>query len=76
MVSFWDFLKDAGNQAVLAWIGSGIAAAATGVRAIVKFRAKNGDHKTAPSVIADRGSIAAGNDVNINTRSSSKRSRK
>jgi hypothetical protein len=57
--SIWDFLKDGSNQAVLSWIGGGIAAVAAGIWAIVKLMAKKGDHKPLqPSVSADRGSVA------------------
>jgi hypothetical protein len=62
--SIWDFLKDGSNQAVLTWIGGGIAAVATGIWAIVKLMAKNGGHKPLqPSVGADRGSVASGGDI-------------
>ena len=40
LLSGWDFLKDPNNQAVLTWIGGGIAAVATAIFAVVKFRAK------------------------------------
>jgi hypothetical protein len=39
--SIWNFLKD--NQAILSWIGGGIAAVAAGSWAVVKFVAKNSD---------------------------------
>jgi hypothetical protein len=71
--SIWDFLKDGSNQAVLSWIGGGIAVIAAGIWAVIKFRVKNGDQKPSkPSVSADRGSMAAGRDISINTRGSSK----
>ncbi len=67
--SIWDFLKDGTNQAVLSWIGGGIAAVAAGIWAIVKFMAKIGDQKSpGPSVGADRSSMAAGRDMKINVR--------
>src|SRR5258707_11465332 len=34
--SIWDFLKDGSNQAVLKWIGSGIAALAVGIWGLIK----------------------------------------
>jgi hypothetical protein len=49
--SVWDFLKDGTNQAVLSWIGGGIAAVAAGIWAVVRFMAKDGDNKPSkPSV--------------------------
>jgi hypothetical protein len=80
--SIWDFLKDGSNQAVLSWIGGGIAAVAAGIWAIVKLVAKNGEHKPSkPSVTADRGSVASGGDIksspiNINARGSFERAAK
>jgi len=80
--SIWDFLKDGSNQAVLTWIGGGIAAVAAGIWAVVKVMAKNGDNKPSkPSVIADRGGVAAGGDIkgspiNINTGGSPERTAK
>jgi hypothetical protein len=77
--SVWDFVKDPNNQAVLSWMGGGIAAVAAGIWAVVRFRAKNGDDKSSkPGVSADRGSVAAGGNivgspVNIDARDSSKR---
>lgn len=72
--SIWNFLKDGSNQAVLGLIGGAIAAVAAGIWAVVKFMAKNGDQKPPqPSVSADRGGMAAGRDININGRGSSKR---
>ena len=77
--SIWDFLKDGSNQAVLSWIGGGIAAVATAIWAVVKLVTKKADPKPSkPSVSADRGSVAAGGDfknspVNIDPRGSSKR---
>jgi hypothetical protein len=72
--SIWDFLKDGSNRAVLSVIGGAIAALATAVWAVVKYMAKNGDHKPSqPSVSADHGSVAGGRDVTINARGSSKR---
>jgi hypothetical protein len=71
--SIWDFLKDASNQAVLSWIGGGIVVIAAGIWAVVKFIAKNGDQKPSqPTVSADHGSIAAGRNISINARGSSK----
>jgi hypothetical protein len=71
--STWDFLKDGSNQAVLSWIGGGIAVVAAGIWAVVKFIAKNGDNKPSqPSVSADHGSMAAGRDISVNGRGSSK----
>jgi hypothetical protein len=73
--SIWNFLKD--NQAVLSWIGGGIAAVAGGIWAVVKFMAKNGDQKPSkPGVSADHGSMAAGRDISVNARGSSKRSKR
>jgi hypothetical protein len=70
-----DFLKD--NQAVLGWIGGGVVAVVTGIWAVVKFIAKNDDQKPSkPSVNADRGSIAAGRDISVSTRDSSKGSKR
>jgi hypothetical protein len=74
--SIWDFLKDPANQAVLGWIGGGIAAVAAGIFAVFKFRANKGDHEPPkPSVSADHGSVAAGRDIsgaiNMNARGSS-----
>jgi hypothetical protein len=79
--TIWDFAKDPANQAVLSWIGGGIAAVAAGIWAVVRFRAKSGHHKPSRptvSVSADRGSVAAGGDfknspVDIDTRGGSKR---
>jgi hypothetical protein len=77
--SIWDFLKDGSNQAVLSWIGGGIAAVAAGIWAIVKLMAKKGDQKPLqPSVSADRGSVASGGDIksspiNIRARGTSER---
>jgi hypothetical protein len=72
--SIWDFLKDGSNQAVLSWIGGGIVVIAAGIWAVVKFIAKKADQKPSqPSVSADHGSVAAGRDISINSRSSSKR---
>ena len=74
--SFLDFLKDPDNRALLGWIGTGIAAVVGGIWAVVKFRAKKGDHEPpTPSVSADNSSVAAGRDIsgaiNINARGSS-----
>jgi hypothetical protein len=70
-----DFLKD--NQAVLSWIGGGVVVAATGIWAVVKFFAKNDDQKPSkPTVNADHGSMAAGRDISVNTRDSSKGSKR
>ena len=67
-----DFLKD--NQAVLSWIGGGIVAVATGIWAVVKFIAKSDDRKSSKAgVNADRGSMAAGRDINIDARDDSER---
>jgi hypothetical protein len=72
--SIWDFLKDGSNQAILSWIGGGIAAITAGIWAVVKFTAKNGDQKQSRlGVGADHGSMAAGRDISINTRGGSKR---
>jgi hypothetical protein len=74
--SIWNFLRD--NQAVLSWIGGGIAAVAAGIWAVVKFMAKNSNQKPSkPGVSADHGSMAAGRDISVNARSSSsKRSKR
>jgi hypothetical protein len=75
--TIWNFLKDGSNQAVLSWIAGGIAAVAAGIWAIIKFMAKNGDQKPSqPSISADHGSMAAGRDISVNARSSSKRSKR
>jgi hypothetical protein len=70
MSSIWEFVKDPDNRAVLSWAGGGIVALAAGVWVIVKFLMRNSNHKPSePSVIADRGSVAAGGDIkgsNIN----------
>jgi hypothetical protein len=72
--SIWDFLKDASNQAVLSWIGGGIAVIAAGIWAVIKFTAKyEGQKPSKPRVSADHGSMAAGRDITINRRGSSKR---
>jgi hypothetical protein len=71
--SIWDFLKDASNQAVLSWIGGGIAVIAGGIWAVMKFMAKTRDQKPSkPSVSADHGSMAAGRDIRVNGRGGSK----
>ena len=80
--SVWDFVKDPDNRVVLSWVGGGIAAIAAGIWAVIRFRAKDGDHKPSkPSVSADRGSVAAGGSIesspiNINARGSSERTAK
>jgi hypothetical protein len=72
--SIWEFLKDGSNQAVLTWIGGGIAAVAAGIWAVVKLMAKKG------SVSADHGSAASGHDINapinINSPGTSERTAK
>jgi hypothetical protein len=71
--SIWDFLKDPNNRTIISWVGGGIAAVAAGIWAVIKFMAKKGDQKPSkPSVNADRGSMAAGRDIKINARGSSK----
>jgi hypothetical protein len=73
LASIWEFLKDGSNQAVLSWIGGGIVVIAAGIWAVIKFMAKNGDQKPSkPGVSADRGSMAAGRDISISGRGSSK----
>jgi hypothetical protein len=66
------FLKDPANQAVLGWIGGGIAAVAAATWAVIKFFAKKDGPK------ADRGSVAVGRDntnspIAIDNRRSGKR---
>jgi hypothetical protein len=71
--SILDFLKDPDNRAIISWVGGGLAVVAAGIWAVIKFVAKNGDHKPSqPIVSADRGGIAAGRDISINGRRSSK----
>jgi hypothetical protein len=61
------FLKD--NQAILSWIGGGIVVVASGLFAIVKLFVKSGgENQSNPDVNADRGSVAAGRDINVNAR--------
>jgi hypothetical protein len=43
--SVWDFVKDPDNRVVLSWIGGGIAAIAAAIWAVIRFRARDGDHK-------------------------------
>jgi hypothetical protein len=75
MSGIWEFVKDPDNRAVLSWTGSGIAALAVGIWAVVKFLTTKSSHKPPkPSVSADRGSVAAGGDIkssqiNIDSRS-------
>jgi hypothetical protein len=72
--SIWNFLKDGTNQAVLSWIGGGIVVVATGIWAVVRSRVKNSDQKPSKDgVSADHGGMAAGRDISINARDSSKR---
>ncbi len=62
--SFWQFLKDPANIAVLGSIGAGIAAVAGGAWAVFTFFAKKSEKgPSAPSVNADHGSVAAGRDI-------------
>jgi tetratricopeptide (TPR) repeat protein len=65
MPGIWQFLREPANLAVLGSIGAGIAAIATGAWAVFTFFAKKKEKgPSAPSVKADRGSVAAGRDIN------------
>jgi len=64
----WSFLLDERNRTVLAWIGGGIVAVATGVWALVKFVLSERKEKRAraPIVKASQGGVAAGRDIKNN----------
>lgn len=77
MSDLWTFLGDSDNRAVLSWLGGGLVVAAGGLWAVVKFVLKRKDSggSTAPgapgtpgaSLRADRGGLAVGGDVHINS---------
>jgi hypothetical protein len=68
------FLRDSANQKALTWLGSGLVAVAGGAWAMVKFFARRPNSEDATTqqsgcttVEADRGGIAAGRDVSMQT---------
>ena len=70
----WSFLTDPQNQQTLSWLGGGLAVVCGGLWAVLRFlldRKRRGPAQAsdAPSVLADRGGIAAGRDVRIDRRS-------
>jgi hypothetical protein len=69
MASFWAFLQDETNRAILGWVGGGIIVVVGALWTAFKFYAKNEDEKSMPSLIvtADRGGLAAGGDIRNNT---------
>jgi hypothetical protein len=75
--TFWMFLKDPANQALLGWICGGIAAVAGGAWAVVKFYSKKPEDAQPRVHAAERG-VAIGRDntnsaINIGPRSVEKR---
>jgi len=76
--TIWSFLQDENNRTVLTWIGGGIAVAAGGLWAVIKFLVskKKGKSASAPKVTASHGRVAAGGNIQdskIDTRSGTKR---
>ena len=77
--SVWAFMQDPHNQAVLSWIGGGIAAVVGGLWAAFKFFFTSKEKPKAEAgttVSASNGGVAAGRDIRnskINARGGSKR---
>ena len=65
MHTLWAFLSDPANQQTLAWLGGGLVVAGGGILAGIKFILPRSSGRSAPSIKADRGGIAAGRDVNL-----------
>jgi len=76
----WSWLRDPANREVITWIGGGLVVVIGGIWAVVKFFArKESGAGAAPSVRADRGSVAAGGNISnspINTNSDKENSKK
>ena len=59
------WLSDPANQKTLAFLGTGLAALATGAWAVFKFVRQRPAAPANITVIADNNSTAAGRDVNV-----------
>jgi hypothetical protein len=62
----WTFLQDANNRLILAWVGAGLVASASGAWAVIKHltsRSRAEDNVSQPTVTAVDGAIAAGRDI-------------
>ena len=77
MSEIWSFLTQPENRETLSWLGGGLAVVCGGLWAALKFLLNgaggggrsSGAASPAPSVLADRGGLAAGRDVRIDNRS-------
>ena len=80
MSDFWNYLTAPENRDTLTWLGGGLTVICGGIWTVIRFfvgRGKGGDNAAnAPNpprpersdVLADHGGIAAGGNVNIETR--------
>lgn len=63
--NIWNFVKDPSNRDVITWIGSGVVVVVGGLWAVFRFLlSKKTPAAPRTIVTADRGSTAAGRDVN------------
>jgi hypothetical protein len=63
--SFWSFLLDENNRAILAWLGSGLVVVVGALWTVFKFvfRRPTVKPEPAPTILATHGSIVAGRDI-------------
>jgi tetratricopeptide (TPR) repeat protein len=68
-MDIWEFLSDPNTQKTLSWLGGGLVVLAGGIWAVIKLFVARGnadaDDRPSVEVLADRGGIAAGGNVNI-----------
>jgi len=69
MDDIWAFLSDSANQTTLTWLGGGLAIAAGGAWAVIRYFVGRPEEQPAElsrsTVRAERGGIAAGRDVTL-----------
>lgn len=59
--TIWGFLNNSANQTTLTWLGGGVAVAAGGIWAIIKFFAKKPEpSKPQPMMTASNGGVVIG----------------
>ncbi|MEP3049431.1 MAG: hypothetical protein ABJL55_16405 [Roseibium sp.] len=74
MAEFWAFLADESNQQTLTWLGGGLVVLGGALWTVVTFvwkpkKAGSGQSSGGAEVLADRGGLAAGGNISIDTSS-------